>query len=291
MIWRWFAVFDKVERRVIYAILFVACFVPFLFNVRLPLKAWKETKACFDLVDTCPPNKVVIICSNWTGGSQGENWPQYQAVVSHCMMKGVKLVVFSLDGDPTAPAFAEKVNEIEATKYGRVYGKDWVHLGLQRGAPLMMGTIGRNLKSAFPTDYKGYATNDTTKLPILAGINSCKDYQILFCIEYQSGNDWMVWLDPTGSTPVAFASAGIVTGSWYPFLASGQMKGMIAGIRGAAEYENLVKTKYRDRYDDHDLRGNRILVPLAFGHLVIILFIILGNVGMIAKKRMRSREA
>jgi hypothetical protein len=28
-----------------------------------------------------------------------------------------------------------------------------------------------------------------------------------------------------------------------------------------------------------------MLVPLAFGHLVIIIFIVLGNIGMIAKRR------
>ena len=239
--WRFLAVFDKVERQVIYAVLFAACGIPLLFDVRLPLRPWKETKAAFDLVDSCPPGKVVMICSNWNGGSQGENWPQYQAVVSHCMLKGIKLVVYSSDADPTAQTFSENINEIEAKKYGRTYGKDWVNLGLARGAPVMMGTIGRDLKKAFPVDMKGYATNDTVKLPILAHVNSVKEVQVHWNIEYTPTNDWFVWLDPTGRTPIVFASAGIVTGSWYPFLSSGQMKGMMAGIRGAAEYEDLVK--------------------------------------------------
>ena len=55
------------------------------------------------------------------------------------------------------------------------------------------------------------------------------------------------------------------------------MKGMLAGVRGAAEYEKLVRDKYGDRYNTSDLRGNKLLVPLAFGHLVIILLIVLGN--------------
>ena len=33
-----------------------------------------------------------------------------------------------------------------------------------------------------------------------------------------------------------------------------------------------------------------MLVPLAFGHLIIIIFILLGNLGMIAKRRM-ARQA
>lgn len=288
--WRYLAAFDRVERQVIYVVMFAACAIPLLFYLHLPLTPWRETKAAFDLTDSCPKNKVVMICSNWTGGSQGENWPQYQAVVSHCMLKGIKLVVYSLDADPTAQTFSEKIDEIEA-KYNRAYGRDWVNLGLARGAPVMMGTVGRDLKKAFPTDMRGYATNDTVKLPILAHVNSVKDVQVHWNIEYTPTNDWFVWLDPTGKTPIVFASAGIVTGSWYPFLSSGQMKGMIAGIRGAAEYEDLVKAKYGALYQDHDLKGNRMLVPLAFGHLVIIVFIALGNLGMIAKRRMRRDGA
>lgn len=287
--WKYLAKLDKVDRKIIYLALFIAAGLPFFVSIRIPVKPWKETEAAFNLVDSCPENKVVAICSTWTAGSQGENWGQYEAIVAHCMMKKIKLVVFSLDGDAIAPQMAEAVNETQAKKYGRQYGVDWVNLGRAVGAPLTMASIGRNLKSVFPRDLRGYATNDPSKLPILKGINGCKDFQILWAIEYQPNVDWMVWLDPSGTTPVAFASAGIVTTSWYPYLSSGQMKGMVAGIRGAAEYEQLLRDKYKDRYLDSDPtpRGGRLLVPLAFGHLVIIAFIIIGNIGTIAVRKLK----
>jgi hypothetical protein len=283
--WKWLAILDKVERRVIYGVLLVCCAIPFFVDLRLPLKPWKETQAAFDITDSCPKNKVVAICSNWVSGSQGENWPQYQAIVSHCMLRHIKFIVFCMDPDPAAPQFAEHVNQIEAKKYGRAYGVDWVNLGIARGAPLTMGAIGRNIKNVFTRDQHEYATNNPVKLPILQGINSTRDIHILWCVDYQPDANWMVWFDPTGRTPIAFASAGIVTGSWYPFLASGQMKGMMAGLRGAAEYEDLLKEKYGARYKQEGLRGNRLLVPLAFGHLVIIVFVVLGNIGMVMKRR------
>lgn len=289
--WRILAKLDKIPRRVIYTILFIAAGLPFIVDMRLPLYVWKETRSGFDITDACPTKKAVVICSNWTAGSQGENWPEYESVVSHCMMKGIKLIVFSLDGDVTAPQFAEKVNENQAAKYGRRYGVDWVNLGMARGAPLTMGSIGRNLKEAFPRDMRGYATNDPTKLPILANINSCKDFQILWCVEYEPNRDWLVWMDPTGSTPIIFASAGIVTTTWYPYISSGQMKGMLAGIRGSAEYESLLEAKYGDRYKKEGLRGGRLLVPLAFGYLTIIVFIVIGNLGTIAVRKLQKEAS
>jgi hypothetical protein len=230
----------------------------------------------------------VAICSNWDPGSQGENWPQFEAVVSHCMMKGIKLVVFSLDSNPVAPQMAQTILEKQEKYYGRTYGIDYVNLGLARGAPLMMGTIGRNIKAAYPKDMKGTATNDFARLPIMRQVNTCKDFRIIYLIEYQATNDWMVWLDPTGSTPIVYASAGIVSGNWFPYIQSGQIKGMMAGIRGAAEYEQLTTEKYGKQYLHSDeLRGGKMIVPLAFGYLIIILFIIIGNIGTIAVKRLQ----
>jgi hypothetical protein len=287
--WRLLARLDRIHRKVIYVILLVAAAIPFFFDIRLPLYIWDDTRTIHELTDTCPKDKVVVICSNWDPGSQSENWPQYESVVSHCMMKGIKLVVFSLDSNVIAPQMAETINEKQAALYGRHYGVDWVNLGFTRGAPLMMGTIGRNIKSAYPTDYKGSATNDYGKLPIMKNVNSCKDFRIIYLIEYQATNDWMVWLDPTGSTPIVYASAGIVSGNWYPYIQSGQIKGMMAGIRGAAEYEQLTDEKYGERYKGRkDLRGGKMIVPLAFGYLVIIMFIVIGNVGTIAVKKLKG---
>lgn len=292
----WLARLDRVSRRRIYFFLFTACALPFVFPVRLPLYVWKETRAIFDRIEATPPDKVVAISSEWIAGSQGENWPQYEAIVSHCMLKGVKLVVFAggPDTDALAPQFSETINRRQARLYGRTYGIDWVQLGLAKGGAPMMGLIGRSLKSAYPTDFYGTPTG---KIPVLKSVTGSRSFQIFISITYQPSTDWLIWLDPTGTTPVAFASAGIVTTGYYPYIISGQMKGMLAGVRGAAEYESLVRDRYGDRYkmswtdeqgQRQDLRGGKLVVPLAFGHLVIIAFIVLGNVGMWAARR-RSR--
>src|SRR5688572_5262434 len=172
----WLAKLANVKRRQIYFFLFIAAALPFLFTIRLPLYTWRETRYIFDRIDACPPDKVVAISSEWIAGSQGENWPQYEAVVSHCMMKGIKLVVFAAgtDTDALAAQFSENINRRQAALYGRKYGVDWVQLGLAKGGAPMMGLIGRALKSAYPTDYYGTSTNDAAKLPILQGVDNVR---------------------------------------------------------------------------------------------------------------------
>lgn len=279
---------SRLSRRTIYLVLFVAAGLPFLVPIRLPLYVWNETRSAWQITDSCPPDKVVLINSQWIAGSQGENWPQYEAVVSHCMARGIPFVVFALDADPQAPQMAEVINERQAARYGRVYGRDWVNLGLSRGAPLTMGSIGRSLKSVYPRDYRGFATTDADKLPILRGIDSLAHFHCLWVIDYQANLDWLVFLDPSGELPILFATAGIVSTGYYPYISSGQLDGMLVGVRGAAEYENLTAEALGERYDRTGLRGNKLLVPLAFGHLIIILFIVAGNLGLLARRKRRD---
>jgi hypothetical protein len=336
--WKWLVKFDALDRRVIYVVLFILAALPFIVPIRLKPYVWKEVKAAYEVTDACPKDKVIAIDSDWDGGSQGENWPQYEAVVNHCMMRGIKFIVFSMDAAPQAQQMAENINIRLGKIYGREYGKDWVNLGLTRGAPLTMGAIGRNVKKVFSTDFYGTPTTDFKKLPLMKQVNTVRDFQALWSISYQPSLDWLVFLDTTGQLPIMFGSAGIVTTSWYPYISSGQMRGMMPGVRGAAEYIELIKADYGDQYvgkaellwkeevtetdkdgnkkvvtpgeavilsrngqkladpdpeklkngwkhETFEERGPKLYVPLSFGYLLIITMVILGNLGMIARKR------
>lgn len=54
----------------------------------------------------------------------------------------------------------------------------------------------------------------------------------------------------------------------YPFLQSKQLTGLLGGLKGAAEYEALVKKK------GSAISGMR---PQSVVHVIIILFVIFGN--------------
>ena len=284
---------DRVPRQVIYTVLFIAAGLPFLIPIRLPLHVWKETQSAFDATSKVPANKVVAICSNWDAGSQGENWAQYEAVVAHCMLNHTPFIVFCVDGDPICPQLAEVVDEREARRYGCVYGRAWVNLGLTRGAPLTFGAIGRNVKAVFQADYQHTPTSDFDKLPLMKRVNDVKDFGCFWVVAYQTDLNWVVFLDPTSTVPILFGTAGIASSGYYPYVSSGQIKGMLVGTRGAAEYEDLLRQNFGKKFDDSELRGQKLLVPLAFGHMVIIFFIIAGNIGMIARRRLglRARES
>ena len=69
---------------------------------------------------------------------------------------------------------------------------------------------------------------------------------------------------------------------FYPYYQTGQFTGLMVGMKGAAEYEELVESRY-------GVKGKRAaseaMPSLTYAHLVIILFIVIGNIGFFFQRR------
>jgi hypothetical protein len=95
---------------------------------------------------------------------------------------------------------------------------------------------------------------------------------------------WVVYAHTPYDVPVATGVTSVSVADIYPFLGSKQFIGMLAGMKAGAEYERLVKDKYYpDKYIF--LRGTQAMPALSASLLVIILFVILGNISYFATRR------
>ncbi|MCH7493875.1 hypothetical protein IIA16_04100, partial [bacterium] len=82
-----------------------------------------------------------------------------------------------------------------------------------------------------------------------------------------------IWIQYAGDQmgiPVGGGVTAVSAPEYYVFLQSGQMVGLLGGMKGGAEYEKLVGAP------DKATRG---MDAQSLGHFVIVLFIILGNLG------------
>jgi hypothetical protein len=79
----------------------------------------------------------------------------------------------------------------------------------------------------------------------------------------------------------------------YPYYPR-QMFGMLGGMKAAAEYESLLIDNYGPESDNPRLAegaqflGIKRMGPQTFAHLVIILFIVIGNVSFFASRRRQA---
>lgn len=270
---------QHIDRRVLYGLMFVVCAIPFVKAIPLPVPVTSETRGLYHAIEECPRDKVVLVDCAWDQGSLSENKGQTVSVMEHMFRRGVKFIIISIDV-PLAPPFAEQSAQEAARNVEREYGikpeygEDWASLGYMRGGFVVMQLLAKDFRQAFPRDR--VLGKDLADLPVTRSVRDVDDIHMVYCITYQPNEQWISFVHGTYGTHVAFGCAAIVSSNFYPYLDSGQLVGMLAGVRGAAEYEVLVESPGL---------GSKLIVPQAFGHVLIVVFVLMGNIGYAAMRR------
>ncbi|MDD2505864.1 MAG: hypothetical protein PHQ78_00905, partial [Candidatus Cloacimonetes bacterium] len=113
-------------------------------------------------------------------------------------------------------------------------------------------------------------------LPIMKGINNYSEMNL--AIEFSgssAGGMWITYARTKYGLNVAVGVTAVMAADEYPYLQSGQLIGMLAGLKGAAEYEKLVDifAAYRDPKIDYSVKmdedGNKILPGRPFGREIL----------------------
>ncbi|MDP3058762.1 MAG: hypothetical protein Q8N36_04830, partial [bacterium] len=173
------------------------------------------------------------------------------------------------------PAQAEQLL-IKLEAEGLVYGVDAVNLGFITGIEAAVKAFADNPRTAITKDYRG---NIVADLPIMQRFENIKDFA--YVLDFQTGNpgyaDWI------RQAPGVKYGAGLVTVSVpaaVPYVNSGQIVGMLKGLRGAAEYEILMKQP-----------GVAVakMDAQSLGHLLIVAFIIVGNIAFLVEKKFSKK--
>lgn len=280
---------QKIDRRWVYLFVFIACTIPFIHRMWLPISISPETKSLYDCIENknkLPENKdkVVLIESSWDAGSMGENQGQIEVVVDHLFRNDIKFAIFAMN-NALAPQFSEPVIDKLAKKYNKKYGIDWVNLGTKMGVQdwQVMQRIAKDFHGQFPTDYKNQSVED---LPLMGNLHKIDDIYMIYAVTYTPSENWLAFVHGPYGTPVAYGCAGIQSTTYYRYVASRQLCGMLVGIRGSAEYDSMLYPR-DDQMKDRKSLGTKLIIPLSFGHIVIIVAIIVGNIGYFAARRRR----
>jgi len=270
--------FDEINPKVIYLIMAVALIAPVLRPIGMPITITDQlTTPVFRWIENLNPGDVVFFDSAYSGGSDSELGPQLAAWFYHCMKKGVKVVGVSqwADGAPLAYATLTRVAaEAEKDGYSAKEGIDWVYVGYKAGGV----SIWRGMQTDFgkACAYQDYNGVDFSKLPLMQRVKAW-DKSTKGLIVFSSGSPGV----PTYTTyfpdyEIYVGNVAVQVAGSMSLLRSGQVKGVLAGLRGAAEYEKLL---------GRPGSATKLMDAQSLGHLIIIALIILGNVAHISKKR------
>ena len=271
----------NLDRRIIFVFVFLGVALPLLVEIELPIVPSPIVRAAYDEVErvaTEDGERPVLLSLSFGASTEPEMVPMTRAVIRHLFSRDLKIVAFCLW--PEAVGLGRPVLESLAEELGKEYGVDYVFLGYKPGASSVIINLGQDLHDAFPRDADGTPLGE---LELTRLVHSLRDFGLVF--DFAAGDSIEFWWIPYGQEKYKFSFAGgctaVMAPDLYPFLQSGQLKGLLGGLAGAAEYESLI---------GYPGRGHSGMQPQSVTHLIIILFIVLGNTVYFISRRQSARS-
>lgn len=235
-----------------------------------------DTQAMFDYIDSLPRGSLLMVSFDHEASSLPEIRPLALATLRHAFSRDHRLIGVALLSEGTGIGY--RLMRQTAREYGKTYGVDYAYLGFKPQFIAAILAMGESIEKAFPEDYVGTPYRD---LPLLENIENYDS--IAAVISIADGSLTTHWIEygrsRYGINVAAAVTAAMVT-TYDPYLASGQLRALVGGLRGAAEYEKLI---------GRDGGGQRGMLAQTASHLYVILLIAIGNIIYFRRRAGRGR--
>ena len=235
----------------------------------------EDSQKMYDFIDSLAPGSVLIVSFDHEASSLPEIRPLALAFLRHAFKKDIKLIGVALLAEGTGIGY-QLMNQT-AVEFNKKYGLDYCYLGFKPQYIAAILSMGESIVATFPEDYLG---RDYSTLPMLDHIVNYDD--IAGVISIADGSLTTHWIEyghaRFGVQVGAFVAAAMVT-TYDPYLSSDQLHSMVGGLRGAAEYEQLIGIGGS---------GSRGMLAQTGAHLYVILMVIIGNVLYFRSRRKQA---
>ncbi len=281
---KWMQRLAGLDRRWLYLALTVALVVAMLAHLSFPDRPSVLVLPLYEKIEELPSGSPILISFEYTPSSAPELEPMAYAITRHAMLKGHRVCYMSLwsEGNNLIGHVVEEVIKPEFPQ--RQEGHDWVVLGYKAGNEMLINALGRDIRSMYTTDVRGRSLTD---LAAMDGIDSLVDFALIVSLSAGTPGlkEWILYAgDPLG-VPVGGGCNGAGTANllaYYPR----QLLGLMGGLKGAAEYETALQVGHPD-FRQRTKLATESMGPQAVAHSLIVLFIVLGNLGLLATRRRR----
>jgi hypothetical protein len=258
--------------------------LPIVFGISQKPSRLVSAERMYDVVEQVrvQPGEVAMIWLDFGPNTIAENEPQAQVLLEHLFRRRIPVILLSQYQQ--AERFLTKIpNEIakrlEVEMPGQQwrYGEAWVNAGFRPGGAIFIQSM---VNAADVSKFLGRDVNGMpiTHYPAFSAIGGVERVKLVGeitglvgvfdnIIQFFQKNDYR----PTivhGCTSITIPEA-------YIFLDSGQLKGLLEGIAGAAWFSVVLKEHFPSSENKELLVTN---TALSAAHIVLILLILLGNI-------------
>ena len=286
---------QAIDRRWIYLVVWLVVMIPLLFPFKIEPKPTPPVEKLFAYIDTMPAEKSLVISVDFTPDTRAELQPMVVAMLHHAFATKRRVGVLAIQlyglglGEEALRQVTAEFNAHATTHEDSVInGEDYVFWGWTTPELTVMLGMGSRIANVFPVDYYG---NKTDTLPIMLRLKNYDDVGILVSVAASAiPRSWINYAQVQFGVHLGCGITAVSAADFYPYVNSGQFTGMLAGMKGAAEYEQLVANRMAATNGEWGLRNRGIeaMSSQTAAHLAIMAFIIIGNIAFFASKRRKS---
>jgi len=266
----------QLDRRTVFVIMAFAVALPFLTPLRFVAKPSEETLR-FDsgLEKAMASPKPIMVSVDFGPQTMAELEPILLAFM-HKLFREKKKVIFLTFMPETTALMHQYLADMER-RYDLKYGEDYVFLGYSTPYFMVIYAMGTSIEEYYHADDRGISIHD---IPLMKDVKKLKDVSAVISIASNSmAQFWIAWgVAPFGIDLLMACTATQAT-DYFPYLQTGQVKGLIAGGKAGAEYEALLVEQGHMATTGDATRG---LGSQSLALLAIIALIVAGNVGFLA---------
>ena len=273
-----FIALGSMDRRFIFLLVGLSVLLPKLYPelFTLPIKASSHSQQVFDEIDALKEDSRVLVSFEYGPSTKPEIHPSAIALLNHLFSKDIKVYAVALwpDGNFMATDAFSKV----ADTYEKKYGLDYVNLGYKPGGEAVVKGLASDIRTMYTVDLLG---NQLDEIEMMNNVTNLLDFDFIFSLSagYPGSKEWVQFAcDPWG-IPMSTGCTSIQVTDIIPYVQNDQIKGILSGMPGAAEYEQLVQNALEERgMMVSPGKASINMAAQSMAHVIIVLLIILGNI-------------
>jgi hypothetical protein len=297
---------QAIDRRWVFLMIVLAVIIPMTSQCSVRSPATPEVQSIFDRIEELPAGARVLLALDFDPPSEPELLPMAMSYTRHLALRGHRIYYMTLwpVGQQEVERVIGGVLNREFPEYQ--YGLNYVSMGYKTGGQGVIQGVLSDFRRQYPTDAHGTAVGD---IPMFEGVNTLRDMQLILNVSagFPGIKEWVLFGGDQSGVPVAGGVTAVSAPLLYPYYPK-QLFGLMGGMQAASEYETLLQDRYPERFaalacseltedDAHDtpcrddafgppdFPAMKRMGPQTFAHIVIILFILVGNIGYFATRR------
>ena len=283
-----FIILGQLDRRFIFLFISLSVLIPLLKPewVNIPIKTTSNSEIVFKELNNLQEGDRVLLSFEYGASTKPEIHPMSIAVLQHLFSKGVKVYVVPLWPEGLMMASYALDEIISSNLFNIKEHIDYVSFPYKAGGSIVIRGIATDIRSIYTQDVNNVFLNN---IPMMEGVNRITDFDFVFDLSAGvPGNaEWVQYACDEYGVPLSSGCTSIMVTDAIPYVESGQIRGILAGMPGAAEYEQMVFKYLNGIKNSKFINNNVSIIPgkatsrmsaQSVAHLLMVLLIILGNI-------------